>query len=90
MITQVGFGIYLKFGIQNSYVRAVAVTLHSVIGKVTPLVTWIQMGLGVLTLLDFCRGNHIYQVIRAHIGLTLLSASGTELLGVDSWPTVLY
>jgi hypothetical protein len=64
-IGQVVFGIYLKFhwekGI-NKYIRKAAVLCHGTIGKITPIVSWVQMGFGGITLLGFCRADHLGQV----------------------------
>ena len=64
-IGQVVFGIYLKFhwekGI-NKYIRKAAVLCHGTIGKITPIVSWVQMGFGGITLLGFCQADHLGQV----------------------------
>jgi hypothetical protein len=65
-IGQVVFGIYLKFHLErgiNKYIRRAAVMCHGTIGKITPIVSWIQMGFGGITLLGFCRADHLGQVL---------------------------
>jgi hypothetical protein len=66
-IGQVVFGIYLKFHFErgiNKYIRRAAVMCHGTIGKITPIVSYVQMGFGGITLLGFCRsaGDHVGQV----------------------------
>lgn len=64
-IGQVVFGIYLKFHFErgiNKYIRRAAVLCHGTIGKLTPIVSWVQMGFGGITLLGFCRADHLGQV----------------------------
>jgi len=64
--TQIVFGIYLKFhwekGI-NRYIRKAAILCHGTIGKITPIVSWVQMGFGGITLLGFCRADHLGQCL---------------------------
>ena len=65
-ITQLVFGIYLKLHLErgiNRYIRRAAVLCHSVIGKITPIVNWLQMGFGGITLLGFCRADHLGQCL---------------------------
>ena len=64
-ITQVVFGIYLKGHFErgiNKYIRRAAVLCHGTIGKITPIVSWVQMGFGGITLLGFCQADHLGQV----------------------------
>lgn len=64
-IGQVVFGLYLKLHLErgfNKYIRRVAVLCHGTIGKITPIVSWVQMGFGGITLLGFCREDHLGQV----------------------------
>jgi Domain of unknown function (DUF2427) len=68
-IGQVVFGIYLKFHFErgiNRYIRLAAVMCHGTIGKITPIVSWVQMGFGGITLLGFCREDHLGQVCLPH------------------------
>lgn len=65
-IGQVVFGIYLKFHFErgiNKYIRRAAVLCHGTIGKITPIVSWVQMGFGGITLLGFCRADHLGQCL---------------------------
>lgn len=77
-IGQVVFGIYLKFHFErgiNKYIRRAAVMCHGTIGKITPIVSWVQMGFGGITLLGFCRADHLGQVCLGVMLLTVVSCS---------------
>lgn len=64
MIGQLMLGTYLKFNAEgNSYIRRAAVLCHGTVGKITPIIIWVQMGFGGITLLGFCRADYFYQVI---------------------------
>jgi len=64
-IGQIVFGIYLKFHFErgiNKYIRRAAVMCHGTVGKLTPIVSWVQIGFGWITLLGFCQEDHLGQV----------------------------
>ena len=85
-IGQVVFGIYLKFHFErgiNRYIRRAAVMCHGTIGKITPIVSWVQMGFGGITLLGFCRADHLGQVI-----FPLLDCVDSSALPTVSWEVV--
>lgn len=63
---QVGLGIYLKLHLSkgiNGRIRKYAVVGHGVVGKVMPVVSWVQMLFGGITALGFCRGDHLGQCL---------------------------
>ena len=63
---QVSLGIYLKLhltrGIQGK-IRNVAVIGHGVLGKLMPVVAWVQMLFGGITALGYCRKDHLGQCL---------------------------
>ncbi|KAH8602462.1 hypothetical protein B0O99DRAFT_606610 [Bisporella sp. PMI_857] len=66
LAVQIVFGIYLKFHITKGFhgkIRKVAVYGHGIVGKVMPVVSWIQMLFGGITALGFCRGDHLGQCL---------------------------
>jgi hypothetical protein len=78
-IGQVVVGIYLRLHLErgiNRYIRRVAVICHGIIGKMSPIVSWVQIAFGAITLLGFCRADHLGQVSLLHqIVLTAVSCS---------------
>lgn len=66
LIVQIVFGIYLKFHITKGFhgkIRAVAVYGHGIVGKLMPVVSWVQMLFGGITALGYCRGDHLGQCL---------------------------
>lgn len=66
MFVQVGLGIYLKLHLErgiNGRIRKWIVPCHGVIGKVMPVMAWVQMLFGGITALGFCRGDHLGQCL---------------------------
>jgi len=64
-VGQIVFGIYLKFHFErgiNKYIRRAAVMCHGTIGKITPIVSWVQIGFGWIALFGFCQEDHLGQV----------------------------
>ena len=66
LATQVVFGTYLKFhwekGIHGK-IRKVAVMSHGWIGKLMPVVAWVQMLFGGIVAMGYCRGDHLGQCL---------------------------
>lgn len=55
LFAQVSFGIFLKLHImEESKTRRIVLSLHSIFGKIFPVLSWTQMVLGVVTALGFC------------------------------------
>lgn len=68
LAAQVGFGLYLKLHLEkksrfHERIRKYMVGTHGVIGKIMPVVSWIQMLFGGITALGFCRGDHLGQCL---------------------------
>lgn len=66
LVIQVGLGIYLKLHLEKGFqgrVRPYIVTLHGIMGKFMPLVSWIQMLFGGITAQGFCRADHLGQCL---------------------------
>ncbi|KAK3370013.1 hypothetical protein B0H63DRAFT_305544 [Podospora didyma] len=66
MVAQIAFGIYLKLHLEKGIhgrIRRVVRILHSVNGKVFPIVSWAQMLFGGITALGFCQDDHLGQCL---------------------------
>ena len=66
LIVQIVFGIYLKFHITKGFhgkIRKVAVVGHGIVGKLMPVVAWVQMLFGGITALGYCRDDHLGQCL---------------------------
>ncbi|KAF2731206.1 hypothetical protein EJ04DRAFT_443480 [Polyplosphaeria fusca] len=66
LILQVAMGIYLKLHLERGMhgkVRKVVVKAHGVVGKLMPVVTWVQFLFGGITAMGFCRGDHTGQCL---------------------------
>lgn len=63
---QIVFGICLKFHITKGFyrkIRKVAAVGHGILGKLLPVLTWVQMVFGGITALGFCRDDHFGQCL---------------------------
>jgi hypothetical protein len=79
---QVGLGIYLKLHLEQGFhrkIRTFVVVLHGIIGKAMPLVSWVQMLFGGITVLGFCRADHLGQCLAHFIMGTGFIAYGVIL-----------
>lgn len=66
LVIQVVLGAYLKLHLNkgiNGRIRRYVVLGHGVLGKVMPIVSWVQMLFGGITALGFCRGDHLGQCL---------------------------
>lgn len=66
LAAQVILGIYLKLHLEkgvNGKIRKHVVTLHGVIGKLLPVVSWVQILFGGITVPGFCRRDHLGQCL---------------------------
>ncbi|KAH8882279.1 hypothetical protein GQ53DRAFT_666149 [Thozetella sp. PMI_491] len=66
MVVQVVIGIYLKLHLEkgiNGRIRPVIRIIHSINGKLFPVVSWTQMLFGGITTLGFCQGDHLGQCL---------------------------
>ncbi|KAL1392305.1 integral membrane protein [Phyllosticta capitalensis] len=66
LFLQVIFGIYLKLHLEKGIhgrIRRHVVMAHGIVGKLMPLLAWIQMLFGGITSLGFCRDDHLGQCL---------------------------
>jgi len=66
LLVQVVFGVYLKLHLEkgiHAWVRKYIVITHGVIGKVMPVVSWVQMLFGGITAMGYCRDDHLGQCL---------------------------
>ncbi|OJJ48824.1 hypothetical protein ASPZODRAFT_129139 [Penicilliopsis zonata CBS 506.65] len=64
LVVQVVLGVYLKLHLSKGIhgrIRRFFVLAHSLVGKVMPVVSWVQMLFGGIAALGFCRGDHLGQ-----------------------------
>ncbi|EEP79541.1 conserved hypothetical protein [Uncinocarpus reesii 1704] len=82
LIIQLVLGTYLKLHLSkgiHSKIRKYVVTLHGVMGKMMPLVSWIQMIFGGITALGFCHEDHLGQCLAHFIMGSAFIAYGIVL-----------
>ncbi|MCJ1310174.1 hypothetical protein MMC25_003835 [Agyrium rufum] len=66
LVLQVVLGIYLRLHLEkgiHARIRPVIRISHSIVGKVFPVVSWVQMLLGGIVAMGFCRGDHLGQCL---------------------------
>ena len=66
LLSQVVLGIYLKLHLERGIhgrIRRFVVILHGVVGKVMPVVSWVQMLFGGIAGLGFCKADHTGQCL---------------------------
>jgi hypothetical protein len=66
LVIQVVFGIYLKLHLERGFhgkIRKYFVLGHGISGKVLPIAAWVQMLLGGIASLGFCRADHLGQCL---------------------------
>src|SRR5450432_4162621 len=66
LAVQVGLGIYLRLHLEKGFqgkLRRYFVITHSIIGKLMPVVAWVQMLFGGITALGFCHADHLGQCL---------------------------
>lgn len=66
MIAQIVLGVYLKLHITRGIhgrIRKVIVIAHGILGKAIPIVSWAQMLFGGITMMGFCREDHLGQCL---------------------------
>ncbi|KAK1225866.1 hypothetical protein PQX77_011176 [Marasmius sp. AFHP31] len=64
---QLTLGVYLKLHIHEQSLRPYAVRAHGVVGKVYPIIAWVQMLFGAITVGGYCRGGHLGQCLAHYI-----------------------
>jgi hypothetical protein len=62
---QLALGIYLKLHIHEKTLRPYAVRVHSIVGKSYPIIGWVQMLFGAITMGDYCRGGRLGECTNA-------------------------
>jgi Protein of unknown function (Ytp1)/Domain of unknown function (DUF2427) len=66
LVIQIVLGIYLKLHLERGFqgrIRPIFVKVHGIAGKVMPVAAWVQMLLGGIASLGFCRGDHLGQCL---------------------------
>jgi len=66
LIIQVSLGVYLKLHLSkgiHARIRPFFVIGHGFVGKLMPVVSWVQMLFGGITMLGFCRKDHLGQCL---------------------------
>lgn len=66
LAAQVVFGIYLKLHLEKGIhfrIRRWSVVAHGIIGKLLPVVSWVQMLFGAITAMGYCRRDHLGQCL---------------------------
>jgi hypothetical protein len=66
LAVQVAIGVYLKLHLVkggHSSIRKYVVNVHGTIGKLMPVISWVQMLFGGITALGFCREDHTGQCV---------------------------
>ncbi|KAL8942705.1 MAG: hypothetical protein Q9216_001509 [Gyalolechia sp. 2 TL-2023] len=66
LVVQIVLGIYLKLHVEKGFqgrMRRYFVNSHGTIGKIMPVVSWVQMLFGGITALGFCREDHLGQCL---------------------------
>ncbi|KAI0794264.1 hypothetical protein C8Q74DRAFT_1194204 [Fomes fomentarius] len=64
---QLFLGVYLKLHIHEKTLRPWAVRLHGVVGKLYPILAWVQMLFGAIAFRGYCRGGNLGQCLAHHI-----------------------
>ncbi|CDO51559.1 similar to Saccharomyces cerevisiae YNL237W YTP1 Probable type-III integral membrane protein of unknown function [Geotrichum candidum] len=65
-LSQIIIGVLLKLHINKGFlgkVRQVMVKIHYIIAVLIPIVSWVQIGFGVITLEGFCHADHLGQCL---------------------------
>ncbi|KAF2263859.1 integral membrane protein-like protein [Lojkania enalia] len=82
LIVQVAMGIYLKLHLERGIhgkIRKIVVLAHGIVGKLMPIVIWVQFLFGGITAMGFCRGDHIGQCLAHFIMGSAFIAYGVLL-----------
>ncbi|KAK0535468.1 hypothetical protein OC834_001510 [Tilletia horrida] len=70
LAAQTALGVYLKLHLRWSaerYVRPPLLLIHGVLGRLFPVVGWVQCLFGIITLRSWCFGGHLGQCLAHHI-----------------------
>lgn len=71
---QLFLGVYLKLHVHEQTIRPWAVRLHGVVGKLYPILAWVQMLFGAIAFRGYCRGGNLGQCLAHHIMVCLAYA----------------
>lgn len=86
---QLALGIYLKLHIHEQSIRPWAVRLHGILGKMYPIIGWVQMLFGAIVFRGYCLGDRLGQCLAHYImggGFIAYGCIMTILLLVgESW-----
>lgn len=66
LLAQVVMGVYLKLHLERGIhgkIRKVVVKTHGWVGKLMPVVSWVQFVLGGIASMGFCRNDHMGQCL---------------------------
>lgn len=66
LVAQVVLGVILKLHVNKGFlgkVRSVLVKVHLVVALLMPVVSWVQMGFGAITIPGFCHADHLGQCL---------------------------
>ncbi|TCD67381.1 hypothetical protein EIP91_012416 [Steccherinum ochraceum] len=89
IILQLSLGIYLKLHINEKSIRPYAVIAHGIVGKMYPVIGWVQMLFGAVTFRSYCRGGNLGQCLAHYIMGSGFIAYGTimaiMLLVGEAW-----
>ncbi|TFK29592.1 hypothetical protein FA15DRAFT_663737 [Coprinopsis marcescibilis] len=67
IFAQLLLGIYLKLHIHEQSLRPYAVVFHGILGKGFPIIGWVQMLFGAVTVGEYCRGDNLGQCLAHYI-----------------------
>lgn len=66
LVAQIAMGVILKLHIEKGFlgrVRRVIVKIHLTVAILFPIVSWVQMGFGAITIPGFCHADHLGQCL---------------------------
>lgn len=66
LVAQVALGVILKLHVTKGFlgrVRAILVKVHLIVALLMPIVSWVQMGFGAITIPGFCHADHLGQCL---------------------------
>ena len=72
IVSQLALGIYLKLHIHEKSLRPYAVITHGIIGKMYPILSWIQILFGFITFRGYCREDNLGEFFASILHLRCL------------------
>lgn len=68
ILAQAGLGVYLKLHIhEGKKARKIVLAVHGILGRLYPVIGYVQMLLGVIVALGYCAGGNLGQCLAHHI-----------------------